>query len=132
MTPNRRLALALTLLLSAIGRDARAADWNPAANLVFGRALHTATLLPSGKVLVAGGLGGFGAIPNAELYNPGTNSWSDGGFLKATRREHAATLLPGSGGLRGGLLWIMAEQLAARRAGCAGAGGAVPIHVIHL
>lgn len=35
-------------------------------------ASHTATLLPSGKVLVAGGFNATGALASAELYDPGS------------------------------------------------------------
>src|SRR5205085_2059459 len=43
---------------------------------------HTATLLPNGKVLVAGG-GGYSGynITSAELYDPASGSWSATGSL---------------------------------------------------
>ncbi len=50
---------------------------------------HTATLLPSGKVLVAGG-----ETASAELYDPATNTWSSTGSLSVSRSAHTATLLP--------------------------------------
>ena len=59
---------------------------------------HTATLLPNGEVLVAGGFGTGGsgpvAIASAELYNPQTNTWTTTGSMTTTRAEHTATLLP--------------------------------------
>src|SRR5436309_7687364 len=57
------------------------------------RQLHTATLLPNGKVLVAGGLNG-GALSSAELYDPASGTWSDTGDLHHARQSHTATLLP--------------------------------------
>jgi len=59
------------------------------------RAFHTATLLPNGKVLVAGGLGSGGAaLASAALYDPTANSWSATGSMTGARSSHTATLLP--------------------------------------
>src|SRR5439155_6671880 len=57
---------------------------------------HTATLLPSGKVLVAGGQGSSGILSSAELYDPATGRWSStGSFTEYLFRvNHTATLLP--------------------------------------
>ena len=88
---TRLLALAFILTLPA-----RAADWSPAGSLATARQAHTATLLPSGKVLVAGGENnsGSGPLASAELYDPATNAWSAAGSLATARRSHTATLLP--------------------------------------
>ncbi len=56
-----------------------------------GRAYHTATLLPGGEVLVAGGLG-VGAA-GAELYNPSSGQWFATGSMAEARSHHAAALL---------------------------------------
>jgi len=56
---------------------------------------HTATLLPGGKVLVAGGVvGGQLPVPQAELYDPQAGTFSAIGNLNQSRYFHAATLLP--------------------------------------
>ena len=55
---------------------------------------HTATLLTSGKVLVAGGYGVDGCALSAELYDPSSNTWSAAGSLVSGREKHTATLLP--------------------------------------
>src|SRR5438132_14430020 len=57
---------------------------------------HTATLLPSGKVLVAGGFGFpcCGLLKTAELYDPVAGTWTATGSLSTARTEHTATLLP--------------------------------------
>jgi hypothetical protein len=58
------------------------------------RADHTATLLPNGKVLVAGGLLENGFTAASEVYDPGSGRWSDAGPMVAPRAAHTATLLP--------------------------------------
>src|ERR1700676_2721392 len=50
---------------------------------------HTATLLPNGKVLVAGGNNG-GALTSAELYDPASGTWAATGNLGAARYQHTA------------------------------------------
>ena len=73
-TTLRLLALAFILTLPA-----QAGDWSAAGSLATARKWHTATLLPSGKVLVAGGHNGSVYLASAELYNPATNTWSAAG-----------------------------------------------------
>jgi Galactose oxidase, central domain/Kelch motif len=58
------------------------------------RSFHTATLLPNGKVLVAGGISRNGAMDSAELYDPSTGSWAAAGNMITGREGHTATLLP--------------------------------------
>ena len=55
---------------------------------------HTATLLPNGKVLVAGGSDSNGVFPHAEVFDPATETWSDTGTLVSARSDHMAILLP--------------------------------------
>jgi hypothetical protein len=64
-----------------------------ASDRTFGDA--TATLLPSGKVLVAGGTSGAG-VAGTELYDPSSGMFSPTGPLVTPRTNHTATLL-GSG-----------------------------------
>lgn len=63
-------------------------------SLATGRSQHTATLLPNGKVLVAGGLDGSQQIlQSAEIYDPIAGTWSPTGGLITARYDHTATLL---------------------------------------
>ena len=57
------------------------------------RSTHSATLLPSGKVLVAGGFDGS-PISSTELFDPATVTWTPAGGMGFARRSHTATLLP--------------------------------------
>jgi WD40 repeat protein len=62
------------------------------------RAAHTATLLPDGNVLIAGGFREEGtaeiAIASAEIYSPETNTFTPTGDLNEARSGHTATVLP--------------------------------------
>jgi N-acetylneuraminic acid mutarotase len=63
-------------------------------NLTYARWMHTATLLTSGKVLVAGGGSDtYSAMGYCELYNPATGQWTATGNLSTARLVHTATLL---------------------------------------
>jgi hypothetical protein len=60
------------------------------------RAGHTATLLPNGKVLVAGGANA-GVVVNylssAEIYDPATGRWTSINSMSVARTSYTATLL---------------------------------------
>ncbi|WNG47590.1 hypothetical protein F0U60_28300 [Archangium minus] len=73
----------------------RLAAWAPTASpMSHARYDHTATVLPNGKVLVVGGLGGSTLLASAELYDPSTGAWTPAGSLQTVRYRHTATLLP--------------------------------------
>src|SRR5205823_13601604 len=63
-------------------------------SLATARYFHTATLLPNGKVLVAGGDGNGPSQESAELYDPASGTWTATGSLSPGTSEHTATLLP--------------------------------------
>ena len=58
----------------------------------------TATVLPNGKVMIAGGLdAGSNPIASIELYDPATNTFAKPGStpsMNSARGEATATLLP--------------------------------------
>jgi hypothetical protein len=68
-------------------------EWVSTSAMISPRAYHTATLLPSGKVLVAGGYLRPDVLETAELYDPNTGSWTSTGSMNRAREEHSATLL---------------------------------------
>lgn len=81
---------------SASPVEVRPAVWIATGNMIGARANHTATLLPNGTVLVAGG-GGTGLsapLATAELYDPATGAWTATGSMNGIRTAHTATLLP--------------------------------------
>src|SRR5208282_5557369 len=87
-----------------IGALASAEIYNPVAgtftlttgSLGTGRFEPTATLLPNGSVLIAGGQNSTGTLlTSTEIYTPGTQSFTAGpGPLNVARAGHTATLLP--------------------------------------
>jgi N-acetylneuraminic acid mutarotase len=81
-------------VLAALGAaEAQAVGWTDTNSLATPRRLHTETLLPDGRVLVAGGFNGS-YLASAEIYDRATNMWSTTGNLVTARRSHTATLLP--------------------------------------
>ncbi|MEP7123053.1 MAG: kelch repeat-containing protein [Byssovorax sp.] len=70
--------------------------WVAAGSLKVARYQHSATVLPSGKVLVVGGYGGAPAAPlaSAEVYDPATDAWTLlVPSLITARNDHRAILL---------------------------------------
>jgi hypothetical protein len=94
----RRIAIPLLLLAAEIvvvqPSAGESGAWTETGCLATARGSHTATLLPNGKVLVAGGGGTSGVLASAELYNPASGTWTDTGSLAPWRYAHTATLLP--------------------------------------
>ena len=67
--------------------------WAPGGTLAAKRDGATATTLQDGRVLVVGGYDGANTVGFAELYNPGTASFTTTGSLITDRTAHVATLL---------------------------------------
>jgi hypothetical protein len=70
-----------------------AGTWRRTGSLFTAHAQPTATLLPSGRVLVVGGFVVNGVLANTELFDPESETWSDAGCTNNPRDLHTATLL---------------------------------------
>jgi len=59
------------------------------------RTLHTATVLPGGEILMAGGTGTSGLLASAERYDPAAGTFTaTAGTMTVPRSAHGAALLP--------------------------------------
>jgi hypothetical protein len=67
--------------------------WIATGSMIAARQYYTATALPSGRALVAGGLGSAGTeLSSAELFD-GTSTFAAAGPMTVARAYHSATLL---------------------------------------
>jgi hypothetical protein len=84
----------LALLVQAASATDIAPTLRRVATLRAARAAHTATALPTGQVLVAGGMAdGGGGVASVELFDPTRNTVRQLGALAHRRASHTATLL---------------------------------------
>ena len=89
------LAVLLGLLVPAEVAHESLVSWSLTGSTNVVRAGHTATLLPDGKVLIAGGVDSSNfPTASAELYDPSSGSWTATGSMHVARMGHTATLLP--------------------------------------
>ena len=93
-----KLTLASLALSLSLAQPSRASSWSNTGALNTGRENHTATLLPNGKLLLAGGANNNSGIyvcpASTEVYDPATGAWATNGSLTTPRAEHTATMLP--------------------------------------
>jgi len=89
-TMSAVLALGLAAAPAGAGTFSLTGEIDPA------RQYQTATLLPNGRVLVAGGYGsgGVGWLIDCQLYDPQKGAFIETGRLSTRRDAHTATLLP--------------------------------------
>src|SRR5262249_3223989 len=59
--------------------------WTSTGSLATARSLHTATLLPDGRVLVAGGYNFLTPLASCEIYDPASGTWTATGSLHQGR-----------------------------------------------
>jgi len=76
--------------------DPASETFSPTDLLVHARGNHSATELPTGEILVAGGNGGGGVLDSTEIYDPDTNTFRPGPrpTLNQARQGHSAWVLP--------------------------------------
>ncbi|WP_224364163.1 Kelch repeat-containing protein [Hyalangium versicolor] len=97
VTVTNAFNLSATQSFSVAGLPACVTGWAGTGSMASPRMQHTATLLPNGKVLIAGGRyngGGADIVAMAEVYDPASGSWSAAGSMIAPRFQHTTTLLP--------------------------------------
>lgn len=64
------------------------------------RCQHASAALPDGRILVIGGWRHSGLssyvppLADAQIYDPGSNTWAEAASLKTARAQHAAVALP--------------------------------------
>ncbi len=94
---TRYLALAAAAMMLAVfaGCGGGDPDTTEAPSISHGRWAHTATLLEDGRVLIVGGHETASRkLDSAEIYDPGTQTWSSAGSMSEKRGEGlSATLL---------------------------------------
>src|SRR5215472_11272813 len=95
-----KIRLLLPLLLSGVSMAQPAGSFIPTGPMTTPRWGHSATLLPNGKVLVAGGIAGgdpadgtTALLASAELYDPSTGAFTPTGSMLTARWQATATLL---------------------------------------
>jgi len=74
--------------------DPTMGSWTSTGSLKTPRVQHVAVRMADGRVLVAGGHGGYlNFVNTAEIYDPTTGEWSDAGTFSVARSGATATLL---------------------------------------
>lgn len=91
-----------TLLAGETELPAAAQQPPPPSVVPIPRTDHSTTMLADGTVLVAGGTY-LGILSDAQIFNMGTNSWSETGSLIIPRTKHAAAMMGGQVLVCGGI-----------------------------
>ena len=74
--------------------DADRNEWHSIAKMNVKRSWHSATSLPNGHVIVAGGLGdSYKRLKSAEMYESSTSKWVNIADMIDARYDHAAAAI---------------------------------------
>jgi hypothetical protein len=97
ITKSRKTTIIVAAVL-VVAMNAFAATtsgtWTTTASVHTPRDGHTATLLPNGYVVIAGGENNNQAVSSSEVYSPTFTSWTMSGNLNVARSNASAVLLP--------------------------------------
>src|SRR5207244_12912104 len=85
-----------TFAKSAVLYDPVSNAWTSTGAMSTYRQNYAASILPDGRVLVAGGGAG---IKTAEIYDPNLGIWTSAGAMTFTRYNHTAVSMPSGNGL---------------------------------
>lgn len=84
--------LPISIIAGYSATSAAVSTWFSAQSMA--RAGHTATLLAGGRVLVMGGIGAYGSLKTAAMYDPASAAWSQTAPMPGPSTGYTATLLP--------------------------------------
>jgi Kelch motif/Galactose oxidase, central domain len=95
IVPDMNSGMGSSPLTSAEIYNPATGSWQSAGNAATGHVWATASLLPSGQVLVAGGSlsGCCGGVTGADLYTPSTGTWQAAAPMNVPRESAAAVVL---------------------------------------
>jgi hypothetical protein len=78
--------------------DPATRKWTSTGFMKYGRYRASATLMSDGRILVAGGVGTDEVnpfVPEAEVFDPSSGTWTAAGTMNVARAGHIAMALPG-------------------------------------
>src|SRR5215475_5752822 len=97
ISPACKLLLLGVVVHASVAMAQNPGTFTATGKMITPRYLHTTTLLPDGRVLIAGGDSSYDtsdAESSAELYDPATGTFMRTGSMSTARARHTATLLP--------------------------------------